>query len=686
MTRFPRYAVQLPLLFFFKLPFVKSIKETNRDNLFLLFKINLLMFFSIQLNAAVYYVSPDGSYLSDGSKDSPWSLLRANASLQPGDTAILLDGIYTGTPIAPVSSGMENAPIIYQAENQHMAVFHDIVELPDSRGPVAIFVNNRGYIKVDGIKVSGVKRWLMGVASHHITLSNGYFENASGWINCRFEENGDGIHIQNNYFHGGTDLVSLDGGNGHLVEDNFFGDASHTGLVLLGVQRSVVRNNFLTNRLWRCMEVESQRHEPYRLSMYNLIEDNTFDYSPCKSIQYAGNRSILRRNIFRKSLMGMGWANYLGSAKTPEAWHDESNRFYNNVITECGSQGIVFDIIAENQAKGIEVAETVSTAGYGMVYSTNLFNPPVEGYDDCAYGDNIVKNNIFYMNGNTSEPKSANTSQIAFDWNATPEFGMYHYNNIHSGAQDAEVFYYADAVYEDPPEARNRTLQSFEERYPDRASNNIDVDPEFVNPGEGNYRLSQTSLCIDAGGALSKTISSGKGIKINVEDVLYFTDGHDLVEPDVIRVDSQRVQVVKIDYDSNAITISESISWQKDAPVTLDYEGNAPDMGAFEYNSLTNINREVIDQNVYGSFKLFQNYPNPFNPKTRIDYELPITADVEVHIYSLLGQKLETLVSKKQQAGKHQVEWDAREFSSGVYYYMITAGDYQYVRKMIVIR
>jgi hypothetical protein len=68
-------------------------------------------------------------------------------------------------------------------------------------------------------------------------------------------------------------------------------------------------------------------------------------------------------------------------------------------------------------------------------------------------------------------------------------------------------------------------------------------------------------------------------------------------------------------------------------------------------------------------FALSQNYPNPFNPRTVINYELPVT-----------------LVSERQPAGFHQVEWDASGFASGVYYYQIKAGEFQAVRKMILLR
>jgi len=172
----------------------------------------------------VYYISPAGSFANPGTERSPWSLSKANSALLPGETAILMDGIYRHTPIAPVRSGKADAYIVYRAKSRYKAVFEDMDELPDSRGPVAIFVNGKSYISVQGIKVSGVKRWIMGVKSHHITIDNCYFNDASGWINSRFDEIGNGIRITNNYFNGGTDLLSLDGGEGHLVEGNFFGD------------------------------------------------------------------------------------------------------------------------------------------------------------------------------------------------------------------------------------------------------------------------------------------------------------------------------------------------------------------------------------------------------------------------------------------------------------------------------
>jgi hypothetical protein len=85
-------------------------------------------------------------------------------------------------------------------------------------------------------------------------------------------------------------------------------------------------------------------------------------------------------------------------------------------------------------------------------------------------------------------------------------------------------------------------------------------------------------------------------------------------------------------------------------------------------------------------FQLDQNYPNPFNPKTIINYALRITNYVDLSVYNLIGQKVATLVSEKQPAGVYNVEWNASEFATGIYYYQIITGEFRDVKKMILIR
>lgn len=86
------------------------------------------------------------------------------------------------------------------------------------------------------------------------------------------------------------------------------------------------------------------------------------------------------------------------------------------------------------------------------------------------------------------------------------------------------------------------------------------------------------------------------------------------------------------------------------------------------------------------SFVLKQNYPNPFNPTTVVSWQLSVGAKVDLSVYNVLGQKVATLVSERQKAGYHQVEWDASGFASGVYFYILKAGEFRDVKKMVLIK
>ena len=95
-----------------------------------------------------------------------------------------------------------------------------------------------------------------------------------------------------------------------------------------------------------------------------------------------------------------------------------------------------------------------------------------------------------------------------------------------------------------------------------------------------------------------------------------------------------------------------------------------------------------IDQEKQGpsSFSLSQNLPNPFNPTTAIGYRLSAISNVDLSIYNVLGQKVVTLVSEKKKAGQYQVEWDASRFASGIYFYILRAGEYRDVKKMVLLK
>jgi hypothetical protein len=74
-------------------------------------------------------------------------------------------------------------------------------------------------------------------------------------------------------------------------------------------------------------------------------------------------------------------------------------------------------------------------------------------------------------------------------------------------------------------------------------------------------------------------------------------------------------------------------------------------------------------------FALYQNYPNPFNPNTIISFQLPQTEHVVLKIFDILGRDVATLLDDMKEAGYHEIDIDATNYSSGIYFYQMTAKD-----------
>jgi hypothetical protein len=90
-------------------------------------------------------------------------------------------------------------------------------------------------------------------------------------------------------------------------------------------------------------------------------------------------------------------------------------------------------------------------------------------------------------------------------------------------------------------------------------------------------------------------------------------------------------------------------------------------------------------------FNLLQNYPNPFNTSTIITYEIEKGENVTLKIYNILGREVRSLVNSRQSLGKYHIVWDgknnqAKEVSSGIYFYQLRAGDYKETKKLVLIR
>ncbi|MFA6470171.1 MAG: PQQ-binding-like beta-propeller repeat protein [Bacteroidota bacterium] len=95
---------------------------------------------------------------------------------------------------------------------------------------------------------------------------------------------------------------------------------------------------------------------------------------------------------------------------------------------------------------------------------------------------------------------------------------------------------------------------------------------------------------------------------------------------------------------------------------------------------------EIVYTSVPLTSELSQNYPNPFNPSTVISYQIPVTSKVTLRIYDLLGREIATLVNEEQLPGWKKVQWNAKDVSSGVYFYKIITDSFVATKKLLLMK
>ncbi|NBC17564.1 MAG: T9SS type A sorting domain-containing protein, partial [Bacteroidetes bacterium] len=94
----------------------------------------------------------------------------------------------------------------------------------------------------------------------------------------------------------------------------------------------------------------------------------------------------------------------------------------------------------------------------------------------------------------------------------------------------------------------------------------------------------------------------------------------------------------------------------------------------------------ALDTETPTEYALGANYPNPFNPATTISFDLPESGAVTLQVFDVMGRRVATLVDERRPAGQHTVRWDARQLSSGIYFYTLRAGDFVATRRMVLMK
>jgi len=120
----------------------------------------------------------------------------------------------------------------------------------------------------------------------------------------------------------------------------------------------------------------------------------------------------------------------------------------------------------------------------------------------------------------------------------------------------------------------------------------------------------------------------------------------------------------------------------------FDQQLNGCIINGVQYGVMLGLNS--ISNEIPVQFSLSQNYPNPFNPVTKIKFSIPSVGKGRdrsiMKIYNSLGHEVQVLVNQSLQPGIYEVDWDASNFPSGVYFYELTSGDFIQTKKMVLIK
>nr|AHN98032.1 fibronectin [uncultured bacterium lac193] len=482
------------------------------------------------------------------------TIAAAAAVTAPGNIVHIRQGTYSER-LTPPANGTASQPITFQGYGSETATL---------TGTQGLLFQGRSYIIIDRLRVSDVSSWGQAYDSHHITIQNSTFERASsggttgGFKFVRSNDN----RVLDSRFEDGNDNLMLIHADRNLISGNTLLMARHNTWGILCGNYNVIRNNDFDNptqklgQITDCEGVPSDAAESYDDTKRNLVEGNVFrrtgqaaPSAPYNGIQYAGQQGIIRRNVFH----GNTGTSISMTIYANEARYNYGNRIYHN--TMFGGHHAALDL-----------------AGSGGTFSDNkLMNNIMVGTIMTGYASELEGRPVQVL-------LAGRTSGFVLDT-----------NNLFGTAPNQQ--YVITNGSRNDASGTQRTVAEWQAANPTLFVGNLDRVPGFQNSAGGDFRLSATSLNMDAGTWLARAVSAGSGTVITVDDVLPFYDGFGITGEagDEVQFQGQteRGRITRIDYAARTLTIDRALTWSAGLRLSLAYAGSAPDIGAFESGTTT---------------------------------------------------------------------------------------------------
>ena len=192
---------------------------------------------------------------------------------------------------------------------------------------------------------------------------------------------------------------------------------------------------------------------------------------------------------------------------------------------------------------------------------------------------------------------------------------------------------------------------------------------KIINPNGGETVIKDSTYIV----RWEDNISDKVNIILMRSDTLFTSIGKSIVSatnaylwnvPDSLQADSTyKIKITSIDDSTLSSTSTNSF--------------------IIKAKTTTGVKNENI---IAKEYKLYNNYPNPFNPSTTIKFDIKESGLVSLKIYDILGREVRTLLDEEKPAGSYKINFDAANLPSGIYLYRIQSGNFNSVKKMILLR
>ncbi len=348
------------------------------------------------------------------------------------------------------------------------------------------------------------------------------------------------ITIKNNIFNtatasGTTGGLKFSRTTYSIVTGNIFRDAADTIVLQDASDQNRIESNTFIGASHSLLSI--------RCSNRNIIRDNVFDNPDQKSVEIYDCEGTsdapiryddTKYNLFEKNR----FVRTRGS--------DRDHRY--NAIQHGGQFTIVrYNIFTNNLGGGVSYQYYREESLY--VYENKMYNNTFYA-NSCAaiigdsttnsrFRDNLVINNLLYLNTACDQTTMLQTNI------ANPDTVILSDNIIASDT------------------------------------------PGFIDAKAQDFRLSPTSPYINTGVFITEAVSAGSGTLLPITNAGFFTDGFGIADEigDLIQLagEPSTVRVIAIDYTNNTLTLDRPLTWEKDQGVHLEYVGNKPEPGAFEF-------------------------------------------------------------------------------------------------------